>query len=196
MTALTFRYPRFVGPFGAFRPADALVRSSAGSRPAESAWFVPAADVVRDGDDAVVRVELPGVDVASDVTVEVVDHRLSIAGERRDLLALLVGEVGDHDVRALRGEGTRIGLADPTGGAGDDDGLVLETLRTHCPAFCVDDVLALRGSLHSYLREHEQNALERCLPVTCRGSASSVEVAPLCRAGSVAGLAWTTKEHS
>lgn len=84
MTALTFRYPRFVGPFGAFRLADALVRSSAGSRQAESAWFVPAADVVRDGDDAVVRVELPGVDVASDVTVEVVDHRLSIAGERRE----------------------------------------------------------------------------------------------------------------
>ncbi|WP_433801303.1 Hsp20/alpha crystallin family protein [Actinomycetospora sp. CA-084318] len=87
MTALTVRYPRFVGPFGAFRLADALVRGSVASvapRQAESAWFVPAADVVRDGDDAVVRVELPGVDVASDVTVEVVDRRLSIAGERRE----------------------------------------------------------------------------------------------------------------
>ncbi|WP_305059225.1 Hsp20/alpha crystallin family protein [Actinomycetospora soli] len=84
MTALTFRHPRFVGPFGAFRLADALVRGSVVPRQSESAWFVPAADVVRDGDDAVVRVELPGVDVASDVTVEVVEHRLSIAGERRE----------------------------------------------------------------------------------------------------------------
>ncbi|WP_018332917.1 Hsp20/alpha crystallin family protein [Actinomycetospora chiangmaiensis] len=85
MTALTFRYPRFVGPFGPFRVADALVRGSfAAPRPSESAWYVPAADVVRDGDDAVVRVELPGVDVASDVTVEVVDHRLVVAGERRE----------------------------------------------------------------------------------------------------------------
>lgn len=85
MTALTFRYPRFVGPFGPFRVADALARGTFGApRQAESAWYVPAADVVRDGDDAVVRVELPGVDVASDVTVEVADHRLVVAGERRE----------------------------------------------------------------------------------------------------------------
>ena len=84
-SALTFRYPRFVGPFAPFRVADALVRGTVRTaRPAESAWFVPAADVVRDGDDAVVRVELPGVDVASDVRVEVVDHRLVVAGERRE----------------------------------------------------------------------------------------------------------------
>ncbi|MFC5064486.1 Hsp20/alpha crystallin family protein [Actinomycetospora atypica] len=84
MTALTFRGPRFVTPFGPFRLADALVRSTVTTRPAESAWYVPAADVERDGDDAVVRLELPGVDVASDVTVEVTGHRLVVAGERRD----------------------------------------------------------------------------------------------------------------
>ena len=33
--------------------------------------FSPAAEVVKDGDDAVVRLELPGVDVAKDVNVEV-----------------------------------------------------------------------------------------------------------------------------
>lgn len=33
--------------------------------------FNPAAEVVKDGDDAIVRVELPGVDVEKDVNVEV-----------------------------------------------------------------------------------------------------------------------------
>lgn len=46
--------------------------------------FTPAAEVNRDGVDAVVRVELPGVDVAGDVTVEVNRGRLVIRGERRD----------------------------------------------------------------------------------------------------------------
>ncbi|MEJ2869453.1 Hsp20/alpha crystallin family protein [Actinomycetospora sp. OC33-EN08] len=85
MSSLTFWGPRFAGPFAPFRVADALARGSFGTpRQSESASYVPAADVVRDGDDAVVRVELPGVDVASDVTVEVVEHRLVVAGERRE----------------------------------------------------------------------------------------------------------------
>jgi HSP20 family protein len=46
--------------------------------------FSPAAEVVKDGDDAVVRLELPGVDVAKDVTVEVDKGQLVIRGERRD----------------------------------------------------------------------------------------------------------------
>ena len=46
--------------------------------------FKPAAEVVKDGDDAVVRVELPGVDVEKDVNVEVDRGRLVIHGERRD----------------------------------------------------------------------------------------------------------------
>jgi HSP20 family protein len=46
--------------------------------------FTPAAEVDRDGEDAVVRVELPGVDVERDVTVEVDRSRLVIRGERRD----------------------------------------------------------------------------------------------------------------
>ena len=44
----------------------------------------PAVEVTRDGDDAVVRVDLPGVDVEKDVTVEVDRGRLVIRGERRD----------------------------------------------------------------------------------------------------------------
>lgn len=52
-------------------------------KPANSG-FSPAAEVVKDGDDAVVRVELPGVDVEKDVNVEVDRGRLVIYGEHRD----------------------------------------------------------------------------------------------------------------
>ncbi|WP_374023327.1 Hsp20/alpha crystallin family protein [Mycobacterium sp. HNNTM2301] len=52
-------------------------------KPATSG-FHPAAEIVKDGDDAVVRVELPGVDVEKDVNVEVDRGRLVIRGERRD----------------------------------------------------------------------------------------------------------------
>ena len=44
----------------------------------------PAVEVAKDGDDAVIRVDLPGVDVDKDVTVEVDKGRLVIRGERRD----------------------------------------------------------------------------------------------------------------
>jgi HSP20 family protein len=46
--------------------------------------FSPAAEIVQDGDDAVVRVELPGIDVDKDVNVEVDQGRLVIHGEHRD----------------------------------------------------------------------------------------------------------------
>ncbi|MBO0866048.1 MAG: Hsp20/alpha crystallin family protein [Mycobacterium sp.] len=46
--------------------------------------FSPAAEIVKDGDDAVVRLELPGVDVDKDVNVELDRGRLVIHGERRD----------------------------------------------------------------------------------------------------------------
>jgi HSP20 family protein len=46
--------------------------------------FTPAAEIVKDGEDAVVRVELPGVDVTKDVNVEVERGHLVIHGERRD----------------------------------------------------------------------------------------------------------------
>jgi HSP20 family protein len=46
--------------------------------------FSPAAEIAKDGDDAVIRVELPGVDVEKDVNVEVDRGQLVIRGERRD----------------------------------------------------------------------------------------------------------------
>lgn len=50
------------------------------------AGFVPAADVVRDGEDVVVAIELPGVD-AEDVTVEIERGRLVVRGERAESTA-------------------------------------------------------------------------------------------------------------
>jgi HSP20 family protein len=52
--------------------------------PAQQFGFTPAAEIVRDGEDALVKLELPGVDVADDVTVEVDRGRLVVRGERRD----------------------------------------------------------------------------------------------------------------
>lgn len=71
-------------PFAEF---DSLMRSAfAGTAPAttERTDFMPSAETLRDGDDAVVRLELPGIDVERDVTVEAVAGRLVIRGERRD----------------------------------------------------------------------------------------------------------------
>lgn len=48
----------------------------------ENVW--PAADVYRDGEDLVVRLDLPGVDPADDVTVELEGRRLVVRGERKD----------------------------------------------------------------------------------------------------------------
>ncbi|MCI2418655.1 Hsp20/alpha crystallin family protein [Saccharopolyspora sp. K220] len=44
--------------------------------------FVPAADIERDGSDVVIKLDLPGVDIAKDVNVEVADGRLAISGQR------------------------------------------------------------------------------------------------------------------
>jgi HSP20 family protein len=68
-------------PFAEF---DNLVRRTFGPVATRPAAFTPAAEVTRDGDDAVVRLEVPGIDVSKDVTVEVADGRLVVRGERRD----------------------------------------------------------------------------------------------------------------
>lgn len=84
-------------PFAEF---DALIRDAFGAvatRPtARLTGFTPAAEVVRDGDDALVRLELPGLDVENDVTVEVDRGRLVVRGERRDERA------EERDGRSLR----------------------------------------------------------------------------------------------
>lgn len=64
--------------------------------------FSPAAEVTRDGDDAVVRLELPGIDVDKDVTVELDGGHLVIHGERRDEHASKVPSGAGNDGRTLR----------------------------------------------------------------------------------------------
>lgn len=71
------------------RPAfdtDRFVREFFGPATAGewAAGINPAVEVDRDGEDAVIRVDLPGVDIAKDVTVEIDRGRLVIRGERRD----------------------------------------------------------------------------------------------------------------
>jgi HSP20 family protein len=65
-----------------FAELDALFRGV--GEPTTRRGFVPAAEVERDGDDAVVRLELPGLDAERDVTVEIDGGRLVVRGERRD----------------------------------------------------------------------------------------------------------------
>ncbi|MCW2678800.1 MAG: heat shock protein Hsp20 [Frankiales bacterium] len=69
------------------REFDELVRRGWAGREQKApamAGFVPAVEVVREGHDVVVRVELPGVDVERDVAIEVDKGKLVISGERRD----------------------------------------------------------------------------------------------------------------
>ena len=68
------------------REFDDLVRRGLGGRDALRApsGFVPAVEMLRDGQDVVVRVELPGVDVERDVSIEVDRGKLVVSGERRD----------------------------------------------------------------------------------------------------------------
>jgi HSP20 family protein len=67
-------------PFADF---DALFRT-AFPPVTRSAGFSPATEVSRDGEDAVVRVELPGLDAERDITVEIDRGHLVVRGERRD----------------------------------------------------------------------------------------------------------------
>ncbi|WP_433142743.1 Hsp20/alpha crystallin family protein [Actinomadura nitritigenes] len=60
------------------------------------AGFVPTAEVVRDGQDAVVSLDLPGLDASKDVAIEVESGRLVVRGERRDERT---GERGRREVR-------------------------------------------------------------------------------------------------
>lgn len=77
MSTLTLR--RWREPYV---PFNSLFRAV--TWPESPVSFTPAAEIVRDGEDALVRLELPGLDVEKDVTVEVERNALVVKGERRD----------------------------------------------------------------------------------------------------------------
>src|SRR5580698_10046555 len=77
---------------------DALVRRSFGPTRRVGTGFVPAADVTKDGNDVVVTLALPGVDVDKDVDIEVTDGKLTITGRgaeqtETDKAGVLVREI-------------------------------------------------------------------------------------------------------
>ncbi|GFG87531.1 Hsp20/alpha crystallin family protein [Mycolicibacter algericus] len=82
--------------------------------------FRPAAEITKDGDDAVVRLELPGIDVEKDVTVELDGGRLVIRGERRD--EHTEADSGNHQrtLREVRYGAFRRSFAVPGHVTGDD----------------------------------------------------------------------------
>ena len=77
---------------------DELVRRTWGA--GQPAGFVPAVDMVRDGGDVIITLELPGVDVETDVDIEVEPRRLSIAGSRSTQSESTEGRVMVRELRS------------------------------------------------------------------------------------------------
>lgn len=77
---------------------DELVRRTWGS--AHSAGFVPAVDMVRDGTDVLITLELPGVDIDEDIDIEVSPRRLTISGERSSESETTQGRVIVRELRS------------------------------------------------------------------------------------------------
>jgi HSP20 family protein len=106
------------------RDFDELVRR-AWKTPTGTRGFVPAAEVAADGEDVVLRLELPGIDVEKDIDITVADGRLTISGRRTDRYetgpdSSEQGEKGRVLVRELRYGAFRRDFALPEGVAADD----------------------------------------------------------------------------
>ena len=69
------------------RDFDELVRRTWGTGTSAAAaggrGFVPAVEMFADGDDVIIRLELPGIDPAEDVDIEIAPGKLTIRGERK-----------------------------------------------------------------------------------------------------------------
>jgi HSP20 family protein len=101
------------------RQFDEIVRRSWGSgRPTRTtAGFVPPVEMIKDGDDVVVRLELPGIDPEQDIEVSVHEGRLAVSGERRENRT---DDTAGVLVRELRYGSFRREFALPDGVTGDD----------------------------------------------------------------------------
>lgn len=96
---------------------DRTFRRSAGPFATPTNGLVPPVEVSKDHDDVVLTVELPGVDIANDVDVEVEGRRLTVRGERRDERA---NESDSVVVRELRYGSFRRAFWLPEGVTADD----------------------------------------------------------------------------
>ncbi|MGC5167419.1 Hsp20/alpha crystallin family protein [Luteimicrobium sp. DT211] len=110
-----------------YTDVDRLFRDLWTGRPVRTAdrreadGFSPAADVYRDGDDLVARFDLPGIDPAEDVSVEVQGRRLVVSGERKDARAHDADGAADTPrVRETRYGSFRRGVTLPRAASGDD----------------------------------------------------------------------------
>src|SRR2546430_7696462 len=74
---------------------DDLVRRSFGTAQYQ---YVPAVEMSTEGNDVVITLELPGVDV-DDIDIEVAEGRLTISGERRDTRDETKGKVLVRELR-------------------------------------------------------------------------------------------------
>jgi HSP20 family protein len=92
-------------------------RQGTGTSARGTAGYVPPVELARDGEDVVIRLELPGVDVAKDVDIEVAEGRLTISGHRQDRHAESAGQVL---VRELRYGAFRREFQLPEGVTADD----------------------------------------------------------------------------
>lgn len=102
------------------RDFDDLVRRTwGGPRTPMTAGFVPPVEMVTEGTDVLVRLELPGIDIDKDVEIEVHDSRLTVSGQREESVE---EESEDRKVlvREHRYGSFRREFALPTGITGDD----------------------------------------------------------------------------
>lgn len=136
---------------------DELVRQTWGGR-SQQTGYVPAVDMARDGADVVITLELPGVDVERDVDIEVAQGRLTIRGERKEVL-----ENTDQGrqvlVRELRYGSFRREFALP------------ETVGPEAVQASYD-----RGLLHVRIKDLAKPAVAHKVPVQTLASAERAEV--------------------
>lgn len=143
---------------------DELVRRTwGGTARATGAGYVPAVDMATDGTDVVITFELPGVDVAKDVDIEVHDGRLTISGERRET-SESTDEKNRVLVREMRYGSFRRDFALPEGvGADDveasyDQGLLQVRVRNVTKPATAPRKIAVRGAGEPQRRTIEGSA--------------------------------------
>lgn len=70
-------------PFSLFDDVFRAVRSPLNDTSAREAGFIPPVDAHRDGEDLVLRADLPGIDPDNDISVELSGRTLTVSGQRR-----------------------------------------------------------------------------------------------------------------